>query len=320
MRRYILSRAVQAIITGILISIGIFALLKAAPGDPIDMLVAPEDQAGLNRQLLARQLGLDKPYVVQYTDMLAELLTGRLLAFRDRQPTLLKVAQALPTTLSLVTLSLAVSLTVGMGVALMSATRPYGWVDHSLSLLTLFGMSLPSFWFALALVFVFSDRLRWLPATGIRPPLATGWAPWEVLPHLVLPLTVIALSILPSIVRYARSALIDALAEDFIRTARSKGLPARTVLFHHAIRNALIPVVTIAGLLMPWLLGGTVVVESIFALPGMGSLAVDSAVTRDYPLVFTTTIVSACAVLASNLVVDLMYAVLDPRIRYTIGD
>jgi peptide/nickel transport system permease protein len=221
----------------------------------------------------------------------------------------------MPTTLALATAASVLGLALALVVAIVSASRPYGWLDHVLTSGALFGMSLPSFWFALILVFLFADTLKWLPATGIRPATSQVWSLREMLPHLVMPVAVTALVVVPTMARYARSALLEVLAQDFIRVARSKGLAGRAVLLRHALRNALIPVVTVLGLIVPNLLGGSVVVETVFALPGVGRLAVEAALTRDYPAVITVTMFSATTVVLVNLVVDFLYTLVDPRIK-----
>ena len=315
MQRYWLTRLVQALLTCVAVSIGTFLLLHAAPGDPIEMLASPEELGTMDRAALERSLGLDQPLYVQYTTMMGQLLSGNLKSFRDRRPTVQRVLEAMPTTLILAATASVLGLVLAMLVAIVSASRPYGWLDHLLTSGALFGMSLPNFWFALILVFLFADTLKWLPAAGIRPATSQAWNLREMLPHLVLPVLVTALAVVPTMTRYARSALLDVLNQDFIRVARSKGLPGRAVLFRHALRNALIPVVTVLGLIVPNLLGGSVVVETVFALPGVGRLAVEAALTRDYPSVVTVTMFSATVVVLCNLLVDLVYTLVDPRIK-----
>jgi len=315
MQRYWLARLVQAILTCLAVSVGTFLLLHAAPGDPIDMLASPEELGTMDRSALEHSLGLDQPLYVQYVTTMRQLLSGNLKSFRDRRPTVTRVLEALPTTLTLAVAASVLGLILALVVALVSATRPYGWLDHLLTTGALFGMSLPSFWFALILVFLFADVLKWLPPTGIRPATSQVWNLREMLPYLVMPVMVTALIVVPTMARYARSALLDVLTQDFVRVARSKGLPEKTVLIRHALRNTLIPVVTVLGLIVPNLLGGSVVVETVFALPGVGRLAVEAALTRDYPSVITVTMFSAAIVVVFNLLVDFVYTLVDPRIK-----
>ena len=292
-----------------------FAILVLAPGDPVDFLISPEERGITDVSVLRHQLGLDRPLPVQYASMMAELATGRLRSFSDRRPTIQRVGDALPTTLILTATSLAATLALAIPIAVVSAIRPYSAVDHAATLFSLLGISLPTFWLALALIYVFTERLGVLPASGLRPVGFAGYAPGIIWPYLIMPTAVQALSILPVLVRYARSSLLDAFGQDYVRVARSKGLGERAVLVRHVARNSLIPVLTITALLLPFLLSGSVVVETIFALPGLGRLAVGAALARDYPTVLTTTTIAGALVVLSNLGADLGYYLLDPRIR-----
>ena len=175
---------------------------------------------------------------------------------------------------------------------------------------------MPDFWLALTLISVFAVRLGWLPASGIRPPQASGWDPRDVVPHLVLPTIVLSIGAMAGIARYTRSSMLEALGQDFVRMARAKGLRERQVVVRHALRNSLLPVITLLGFYLPFLLGGAVVVETIFALPGIGRLAFDSITSRDYPVLLTVNLLGAVIVLIGNLLADIGYALADPRIRY----
>ena len=292
-----------------------FALLELAPGDPVTFLVPPEQRGQADLGVLRHQLGLDRPLPVQYVSMMRDLFSGRLRAFGDRRPTAQRVGEALPVTLILTLTSLAMTALLASPVAVLSALRPYSLLDHAATALSLAGISLPTFWFALLLIFIFTDRLGVLPGSGIRPVGTSGYAPGVIWPYLVLPTIVQALGILPVLVRYARSSLLDTLSQDFVRVARSKGLATPAVLVRHVMRNALLPVVTVTALLIPFLLSGSVVLETIFALPGLGRLAVSAALERDYPIVLTSTTAAGILVILSNLAADLGYFYLDPRLR-----
>jgi len=293
-----------------------FALLVLAPGDPVLFLIPPEQRGSADLAQFRHELGMDRPVPVQYVSMMSELFTGRLRSFSDRRPTTRQVAEALPTTLILTATSLALTGALALPIALVSAVRPYGAVDHGATLFSLLGISLPTFWFGLVLIYIFTERLGLLPASGIRPIGTAGYSPLVIWRYLVMPTFVQALGILPVLVRYARSSLLDALSQDYVRVARSKGLAERAVLFRHVARNSLLPVVTILALLLPFLLSGSVIVESIFALPGLGRLAVSAALSRDYPTVLTTTAIAGLLVVVSNLLADVGYLYLDPRIRH----
>jgi len=197
----------------------------------------------------------------------------------------------------------------------VSAVKPYGRLDDCLTVTALAGISLPSFWLALILMYVFAGLLRILPASGIGPAGALTYGVTDMAPHFVLPTIVLCAVVTPAIMRYTRSAMLDTLAQDYVRTARGKGLPESRVVVRHALRNALLPVVTVLGMLAPILIGGTAVIESAFAMPGIGRLAVEAALSRDYPTIMTLNFLTATVVLLGTVLVDISYVILDPRIR-----
>jgi peptide/nickel transport system permease protein len=316
MRRYIIRRLLQSLLILIGVTVITFGLMVLAPGDPVTLLVSPEQLGSVDVHVLRAQLGLDRPLPAQYVSTMSALVTGQLRSFRERRPVAEMIGEALPPTALLALLALALAVGLALPIALASAVRPYSPLDHGVTVFSLLGISLPSFWFALVLILVFTDRLRWLPASGIRPVGAGGLGPLDVWPYVVMPTVVLALSILPFLVRYARSALIENLSQEYVLVAHSKGLSRSHVLLRHVLRNALIPVVTVLGLLIPTLLSGSVVVETVFAIPGLGRLALQGALSRDYPVVMTVTVLGAALIVASNLLTDLSYALLDPRIRY----
>lgn len=316
MARYLVRRLVALVPLVFGITAITFALLVLAPGDPVQFLIPPEQRGSADIAQFRHELGLDRPLPVQYVSMMADLFTGRLRSFSDRRPTMRQVADALPTTLILTLTSVALTGVLALPIAFLSATRPYSVIDHAATLFSLLGISLPTFWFALVLIFVFTEQLGLLPASGIRPTGVSGYSPLVIWRFLIMPTVVQALGILPVLVRYTRSSLLDSLSQDYVKVARSKGLAERTVLLKHVARNSLLPVVTITALLLPFLLSGSVIVESIFALPGLGRLAVGAALSRDYPTVLTTTAIAGMLVVVSNLLADLGYLYLDPRIRH----
>ncbi len=293
-----------------------FGMLTAAPGDPVTLLVSPEQMGNTDIGVLRAQLGLDKPLPLQYVATMGALATGKLRSFRERRPVIEMIPEALAPTLLLGLISLVLAVALALPIALASALRPYTALDHSVTVFSLLGISLPGFWFALVLILLFTDRLGWLPASGIRPIGTSGYAPAALWPYLIMPTIVQCLTILPFLVRYARSSILETLAQEYVLVARSKGLAQRRVLIRHVLRNSLIPVVTVLGLLVPALLSGSVVVETIFAIPGIGRLALTGAQSRDYPVVMTTTVLGAALIIVSNLLTDVSYAFLDPRIRY----
>jgi len=316
MHRYIVRRLLQAIPIMFGVTVITFGMLVAAPGDPVTLLVSPEQIGSTDIELLRAQLGLDRPLPLQYVATMGALATGELRSFRERRPVIEMIPEALAPTLLLAVVSLVLAIALSLPIALASALRPYTALDHSVTVFSLLGISLPGFWFALVLILIFTDQLGWLPASGIRPIGTTGYTPAVLWPYVIMPTVVQCLTILPFLVRYARSSILDNLAQEYVLVARSKGLSQRRVLIRHVLRNSLIPVVTVLGLLIPALLSGSVIVETIFAIPGIGRLALTGAQSRDYPVVMTTTVLGAVLIIVSNLLTDVSYAFLDPRIRY----
>ncbi len=315
MRRYLIRRLAQLVPVLLGIALVSFLIIRLAPGDPVAMLV---DTTLLSREELLRfrqSLGLDAPLPVQFVSLLKQLATGEILSLRTGQPVLAMLADRLPVTAVLLGGAIALSLLVGVPMGVLSARRPYSRLDNWLSIAALGGVSLPGFWFGLVLMWVFAGILRVLPASGIGPATRLSYGVLDMVPYFVMPTVVLASALLPPIMRYTRSSMLDALAQDYVRTARSKGLSESWVLYRHALRNALLPVVTVVGLLVPVLIGSTAVIESVFAMPGVGRLVVEAALNRDYPTIMTLNLLTAVAVLVSTLVVDLLYAVLDPRIE-----
>jgi peptide/nickel transport system permease protein len=315
MRRYLIRRVAQLVPVLLGIAFVTFLIIRLAPGDPAAMLV---DTTLLSREELARfrtQLGLDAPLPVQFVTILKQLATGEILSLRTGQPVLTMLAERLPITSALLGGAIALSLLLGVPMGVLSARRPYGRLDNWLSVAALGGISLPGFWLGLVLMWVFAGVLRVLPASGTGPATAVSYTALDMVPYFVMPTAVLASGLLPPIMRYTRSAMLEALAQDYVRTARSKGLAESRVLYHHALRNALLPVVTVVGLLVPVLIGSTAVIESVFAMPGIGRLVVEAALNRDYPTIMTLNLLTAVTVLVSTLAVDLLYAVLDPRIE-----
>jgi len=289
-------------------------MVSLAPGGPeimMTMEMTPEQQDALRRQL-----GLDQPMAVRFVKWTASAMRadfGR--SFSDRRRVNEVIAERLPNTLLLGGTALALSILIGVPAGIISATRRYSVTDHTVTFASFIGVSIPVFWLAIILILVFAVRLDWLPASG----MATIGAPYSLadrLAHLLMPAVVLATATLPNLVRFMRSALIEEIGQDYVRTARAKGLMPHRVLSHHAVRNALIPVVTVLGVLIPRLVGGAVITETIFGWPGMGQLAVASATGRDFPTVMGLTVVVAIVVIITNLIVDLAYGWLDPRITY----
>lgn len=315
MQAYLVRRLLQIVPVFIGITFVSFLIIRLSPGDPIATLFPPELLGKVDQALLREQLGLNDPLPVQYVKMMGNFFNGTLFSFQEKRPVFDMVLERLPTTIPLTLLAVTLALVIGLPIALLAATRPYSFFDAFASTGVLIGLSLPQFWIAEVLILVFSEWLRLLPASGIRPIDATSFDLRQMVAYLLMPTIVLTLSLLPSIIRYTRSSLLEVLHQDYIRTARSKGLRSRAVILGHALRNALIPAVSLIGAVFPVLLGEAVIVETVFGLPGLGRLAIRAAQNRDFPLVLTVNMFCAFMVLLSNLITDLIYTYLDPRIR-----
>ena len=316
MGKYLCKRLLQFIPILFGISVVSFLIIYLAPGDPTNLLVNVEILTDEELLEVRRSLGLEQPLPVQYVKMMAALLSGKLYSFETAQPTWVMILEGMPTTLALIAGSILFALVLGVPCGVMSALRPYTRMDNTLTVLSLFGISIPQFWFALMMIYLFAESLGWMPATGMFSEDPSVLPVLDVLHHLVMPVVVMGTVSLPPIVRYTRNAMMETLGQDYVRTAQSKGLPRISVVYRHALKNSLLPVVTVLGLLIPFLLGASVVVESVFALPGIGSLAISAALLRDYPVVITVNFLAAVLALTVGLFVDITYSFLDPRIRY----
>jgi peptide/nickel transport system permease protein len=322
---YLLRRILGAIplLLGILTLI--FFIIHIAPGDPTARYFNPNVSPEVIAQM-RRNLGLDQPLHVQYFKWLISFVQGDFgYSFGQMRPIGDILPEVLWNTVQLMLASLVVIFVVGMLVGIVQAVRQYSVSDNVLTFLALFFYSMPSFWFALMLVLLFSwkaNQWGWplqLPATGMTSVgyefLSFGEKAWDRFTHMILPVTALGIGNAAGVARYMRGSMLEVIHQDYIRTARAKGLSERTVVFKHALRNALIPIITLLGLYLPVLLSGSVLVETIFAWPGMGRLIVDAIFQRDYPLVMATSFVAAAMVVAGNLLADVLYAVVDPRIR-----
>jgi peptide/nickel transport system permease protein len=308
----VLRRLLATVPVLLLVTAGVFALLHLTPGDPVDAMMAESADAS-TKESLRRELGLDRPIAVQYAAWMGRLLRGDLgRSIRNGEPVLENVSRRIRPSLQLALLAMAISLTIAFPVAIASAVRHNTGVDRLGTTFALFGICMPNFLLALLLIFVFGVTLRWLPISGYLDPLEDGWSG---LRSLILPAVTLGLALAAVITRTLRSSLLEALAEDYVRTARAKGLSEWVVIRGHVLKNALIPVVTVLGLQLGTLIGGAVITEYVFALPGVGRLVVDAVFARDYPLVQGVILLIALGFIVSNLLVDLLYGYIDPRIR-----
>ena len=305
MLQYVLKRLLSAFPVLFGISLLLFFMLRMLPGDPAQVLAgqmaSPEDIT-----LIRHQLGLDRPIFVQYgifLSRLARLDLGR--SARTQSPVIKEVWARLPNTMVLAVAAITLACLFGIPAGIISASRPYTWIDYLFTSMALFGISMPVFWLGLMLVVIFSVVLHWLPAGG------TG--SWK---HIILPSFTLAAFVVAFITRMTRASMMEALSQDYTTTARSKGLKERVVIVKHALKNALIPIITVVGLQFGLLLGGAVLTETVFAWPGVGRLIVDSILARDYPVIQGTILIFGLLYILVNLVVDIIYAFIDPRIRY----
>jgi ABC-type dipeptide/oligopeptide/nickel transport system permease component len=304
-RHYIVQRLVASGLTLLGVSCIVFLMVRLLPGDParvIAGLLATEDDVTVMR----RQLGLDQPLHVQYGRFLTRAIRGDLgVSARTSEPVMREVAARLPATLQLALISTLLATCVGVVAGVVAATHLYSSFDYLVSLVALFGVSMPVYWLGLMLIIVFAVQLNWLPAAGAEEP---GSA---ILPSLTLMSFSVAL-----VARMTRATMLEVLSQDFVRTARAKGVRESIVVYRHALRNALIPIITAVGLQFGALLGGAVLTETVFGWPGMGQLLVQSIFARDYPMVQGIVLVFSGLFILTNLLVDLLYTCIDPRIHY----
>lgn len=312
MLRYVLKRIGNIIILLIGISFIIFASLYLAPGDPAE-LVAGANATPDDIERVRVFLGLDKPFLVQYWIYFTNLLQGNLgTSLVTRQPVINEIIVRLPHTLNLAFSSMLVAVIIGIPAGIISAIKKDTWLDNLISTTSLAGISVPNFWLGSMLILLFSVVLRWLPTGGMTEPFWTSVG----FKQAILPSIALGMSVAASFMRVGRSAMLDVLQSDYIRTARSKGLKYSTIVVIHALRNALIPILTIFGTSFGGLLGGAIVTEQVFVINGIGTYLLSSINMRNYPAVQSTVLVIAFFFVFVNLLVDLLYVVVDPRISY----
>lgn len=313
MGRYLVGRLVQSLLVLVLISATTFALIHLAPGGPAILVAA--DLSPADRAYIVRNLGLDQPLHVQVAKWFAAVLRGDFgRSFNQQRPVMEMILERLPATAFLAGASLVVAVGLGVPLGVAAARRPNSWIDYSATGLSVLGVSVPSFWLGIVLILIFSLRWRLLPSSGMST-LGAEFSLADLFAHLLMPTVVLSLVYLAQIASYTRASMLDVMARDFVRTAHAKGVGPQGVLYRHALRNGLIPVVTVVGLLIPRLVGGAAITETIFSWPGMGRLAVEAAFKQDYPLIMGITAVFALVVIASNLLVDVVYGLVDPRVR-----
>jgi ABC-type dipeptide/oligopeptide/nickel transport system permease component len=333
MLRYLIGRIIATVPVVVLISVLVFLLIHAAPGDPADLLLSdeasPADIADARRRW-----GLDQPIYVQYLHFLANIAAGDLgMSFRYADPVLVLIGDRLPATIELATASLLIAVIFGIPLGVWAGAKPNSWADNFGSVFGFFGISMPSFWLGIMLILIVSGSFNWLPSSGrstygiaqgyetgfyISHSLLTGnmKAAWDGIKYIIMPAIALGTGMMGLVMRVTRSSVLEIMSEDYVRTARAKGLAENSVLWRHVLRNALVPVITVVGLELGTLLSGSIIVETVFAWPGSGSLLIAAIQSRDYPLITGTVLTYTIAFVVINFAIDILYALIDPRIRF----
>ncbi|MFH1026549.1 MAG: ABC transporter permease [Pseudomonadota bacterium] len=326
MTTYLLKRILLLIPLMFGITLITFSVIHLAPGEPVEMQMAMNPKVGKEaRDRLTKFYGLDKPLHEQYLSWvgkLARLDLGRSFS-PDGRPVKDKIKERLPITISLNVIALILEFGLAIPIGILAATRRDTWLDKGITVFVFVGFAVPTFWLALLLMYFFGVRLGWLPISGLHTLGSDSWGTlhylWDMAKHLVMPVMVASFGSLAGLSRYMRSAMLNVISQDYITTARAKGLPERIVIYKHALRNALLPLITLLGFSIPGLIGGSVIFETIYAIPGMGQLFYQGVMSRDYPVVMGILVIGAFLTLIGNLVADLCYALADPRIRHGEG-
>ncbi len=320
MTGFILRRLVISIPVLFGISVATYLFLILAPGDPLTAMLNPQQIATLGPDWVEQRreaMGLNDPFPVRYAHWLGEVVQGNLgFSYRGGQPVTELIAARIGPTLWLMATVLVFAVVVAVPLGVLSALKHYSWIDYLVTIFGFTAVSVPSFFLALALIYVFALKLRWLPTAGMY---TVGGSPdfGDVLRHLILPALALGVAQAAPLIRYIRSGMLESIHQEYVTVARAKGLRERTVVFAHALRNVLIPLVTIVAIELPGLFGGTVIIEQIFSWPGMGTLTINAVFDRDYPVIMGITLIGAVMIVISNLLADILYAVIDPRIRYS---
>lgn len=309
MLKFTARRLGQSIVLIFIVTMITFFLMNLAPGGPSSMMRM--DATEEERQTIAEQLGLDKPVIVRYGHWLKDALQGDLgYSLSSGEPVMSRILERMPYTLQLACWTILISVVLGIVLGIIAAQKRNKWQDYLINFGSVIGLSVPSFWMAIMFILLFSVQLGWLPSSGTGD--STLWGQFT---SSIMPVIILSTATLPTIVRFTRSSLLEVISQNYIRTSRAKGLKERIVIYQHALRNALIPVISIIGVLIPRLLSGAVIVESVFGWPGIGRLIVEAAQGRDYNLVMGVTVVVTIIVVISNFIVDIIYSKVDPRVK-----
>ncbi|WP_028546554.1 ABC transporter permease [Paenibacillus taiwanensis] len=316
MRRYIFRRLLISIPVFFGITIFSFLIMNMAPGNPVDMLINPNIPKEM-LEIRKEMLGLNDPLYVQYVKWLSGLLKGELgYSYSSFASVSQMIGERIGPTLLLASTSLVLGVLLAIPIGVISAIKQNATLDYVLTGLAFLGTSIPPFFLGLGFIYIVGIQLGWLPTGGMTTLGGTGGI-GDILVHLILPALVLGIAIAGKKVRYVRASMLEVLQQDYLRTARAKGISELVVLHKHALRNALIPIITIVGTEIPLLLGGSIIIEQIFQWPGIGQLTMEALLSRDYPTLMGLNIVAACIVLSTNLVMDILYAIVDPRMKYS---
>jgi peptide/nickel transport system permease protein len=317
MTTYIIRRLILAAIVLFLVSVFVFLAMRLLPGDPVLMYISASSIQNVTEEQLNQvrhQFGLDKTLPQQYFDWIIGILHGDLgTSILNRSPVIQEILRRLPITVHLGILAFIVATIIGIPAGVLCAVRRGGWVDSFVTTLANVGITVPVFWLGILLIYIFALYFKWLPVMGYTSPFENFWLSTK---QLIMPVFCLAIGPIAGNARQARSSMLEVIHRDYIRTAWSKGLSERVIIMKHALKNGLMPVVTLSGMSVGTILGGSVLIEQVFNIPGMGRLAVTSVMNQDYPYVQAITLIMAISIVLSNLLVDISYIWLDPRVHY----
>jgi peptide/nickel transport system permease protein len=317
MGAYIIRRILQMILILLLVTVIVFLMVRLLPGDPIRMFLSQQEQETITQEQidhLRHEYGLDKPWIVQYFDWLGQIVKGDLgRSIITRQRIVDDVKRRVPITFEIGVIAFILSIIIGIPVGVIAAIRRGTWLDNILTAFGNLGICVPSFWIGYLLIFIVGFKLDWLPIFGFTP---IGKDAVMNIRQIIMPVICLGLAPIATGIRLTRSSMLEVLRQDYVRTAWSKGLRERLVIVRHALKNGLLPVVTVKGMTLAGIVGGSVIIETVFSIPGMGRFAVEGLFAHDYPIVQATLLISGAITLTANLLVDLSYGWLDPRIRY----
>jgi len=306
MLKYIVKRILLMIPVLVFMTIIVFTIFFFAPGDPVSRIAGPNVTPEVYESI-KRKYGLDQPYIVQYWRFMKSVIEGDLgISILQERPVIDMIKERLPVTLEIGLLGFLITFVIAIPAGVMAAVKKNTFVDYLCMSGTLVGVAIPTFWFGMLLMYFFAYKLRWFPISG-----------YGTIKHLILPSFAIGLTNAAITARMVRSSMLEVLKQDYVRTARSKGLQEKVVIYRHALKNAMIPIITLMGLRLGWIIGGSVALEIIFSIPGIGRLMVDSILARDYPVVQGAMLVLTSSIIVANILADVLYAIVDPRIRYS---